>query len=84
MIEEQTAGLGTTDVIEECSHHWVIQDGDGPTSVGLCRLCGALKQFKNYLVTSHWGDDRSRSDSGANLLGKPSKARVMVEDDEDF
>ena len=85
MIEEQATGLIPTDnIIDECSHHWVIQDGDGPTSSGVCRLCGALKRFKNYLEASHWGDDKARGDPRPNLLGRPSKARVMVEDDEDF
>ena len=85
MIDEQVAGLRPTEsVIEECSHHWVIQEGDGPTSAGVCRLCGELKQFKNYLEASFWGDEKSRNDPRPNLLGRPSKSRAMVEDDEDF
>ena len=85
MVDEQAAGLSpASSVIQQCSHHWVIQDGDGPTSAGVCRLCGELKQFKNYLEKSHWGDDRAKSESRTSLLGRPSKARVILEDDEDF
>ena len=85
MIDERAAGLSPSDsIIEECSHHWVIQDGDGPTSAGVCRLCGKLKQFKNYMDASHWGDDKSKSDSNANLLGRLSRNRVVLEDDDDF
>ena len=85
MIEEQVAGLSPThSVIEECSHHWVIQDGDGPTSAGVCRLCGELKQFKNYLEASHWSDEKAKNDSRSSLLGRPSKARVILDDDEEF
>lgn len=85
MIEEQIAGLGTSDSdFQECQHHWVIQEADGPISSGMCRLCGALKEFKNYLEASHWGDEKTRTESRTSLLGRPTKARVMVEDDEDF
>lgn len=85
MIEEQVIGLGPTDnIVEECSHHWVIQEGDGPTSAGVCRLCGELKQFKNYLEASHWGDEKARGESRTNLLGRPTRTRVILEDDEDF
>ncbi len=85
MIDEQATGLSPSDsIIEDCSHHWVIQDGDGPTSAGVCRLCGELKQFRNYLEASHWGDDKSKSDPRTNLLGRPSRARVILEDDDDF
>ena len=85
MIEEQIAGLGTSnDSLQECQHHWVIQEADGPFSSGMCRLCGALKEFKNYLAASHWGDEKTRSESHVSLLGRPSKVAVMVEDDEDF
>jgi hypothetical protein len=85
MIDEQVASLSTTDCfVQQCSHHWVIQDGDGPTSAGVCRLCGELKQFKNYLEASHWGDEKAKNDSRTSLLGRPSKAQAILEDDEDF
>ena len=84
MVNEQATCIGSTNLFEECSHHWVIQDGDGPTSAGVCRLCGALKEFKNYMEASLWGDDKSKSDPRPNLLGRPSKSRILLEDEEDF
>ena len=72
------------DTLPSCQHHWVIQDGDGPVSTGTCRLCGAFKEFRNYLEASHWGDDRSRTESRASLLGRPSSSRVILEDEDDF
>jgi len=30
-----------------CTHHWIIDPPNGPTSTGRCRLCGATKQFTN-------------------------------------
>ena len=41
-----------------CSHHWLIQAADGPTSVGVCRICGETREFKNYVETATWGDTR--------------------------
>ena len=30
-------------------HHWIVEDADGSVSRGLCKLCGARKDFRNYL-----------------------------------
>ena len=41
-----------------CQHHWMIQAADGPTSGGICRICGETREFKNYVETATWGDTR--------------------------
>ena len=41
-----------------CRHHWLIQAADGPTSPGICRICGEARDFKNYVETASWGDTR--------------------------
>lgn len=38
-----------------CTHYWVIGSPEGETSWGVCRLCGARKEFKNSL-----GDKRNK------------------------
>ncbi len=42
-----------------CRHWWVIGDNDGPTSIGVCKLCGAVKEHPNVVdwtrVVSRWG-----------------------------
>lgn len=30
-------------------HRWVIEEANGPTSGGVCKICGAAKVFKNWL-----------------------------------
>ena len=30
-----------------CRHCWIIESADGPTSRGVCKLCGAEKEFLN-------------------------------------
>jgi len=33
----------------ECPHHWDIEEAISPVSRGVCRLCGAQKEFHNLL-----------------------------------
>ena len=44
----------------ECSHHWVIESPNGPTSRGICKYCGAERDFWNYLADFFWEDDASK------------------------
>ena len=32
---------------EECSHYWVIEGATGPISLGVCKFCGAVREFHN-------------------------------------
>ncbi|GBD11639.1 hypothetical protein HRbin23_01310 [bacterium HR23] len=38
----------------ECRHKWVLEMPNGPTSRGTCRLCGEVREFRNYLASSYW------------------------------
>jgi hypothetical protein len=31
------------------AHRWRIPEPDGPVSLGVCKVCGAEKPFKNWL-----------------------------------
>jgi hypothetical protein len=30
-----------------CQHHWLIEEAAGPVSRGVCKLCGAKRDFFN-------------------------------------
>ena len=30
-------------------HRWRIDEPNGPVSVGVCKTCGTIKEFKNWL-----------------------------------
>lgn len=30
-------------------HRWAIEEPNGPTSTGVCKICGTTKLFKNWL-----------------------------------
>ena len=34
---------------EQCAHYWIIEASRGPTSRGVCKLCGAEKEFLNKI-----------------------------------
>ena len=51
--EEQQEQLG------QCQHHWLIEAAGGPTSNGVCRSCGAERQFRNYLDNAPWDNRES-------------------------
>ena len=38
---------GPQDRKEECRHYWVIEVANGPVSKGVCKYCGAKKEFFN-------------------------------------
>ena len=33
---------------DDCEHHWMIEEANGPTSEGRGRRCGGLKNFFNF------------------------------------
>jgi hypothetical protein len=40
-----------------CCHHWLIESPHGATSMGICRLCGAQKEFRNSACDWLWEDE---------------------------
>ena len=34
---------------DECSHYWIIEGAKGRTSKGVCKFCGAEKEFRNSI-----------------------------------
>ena len=40
-----------------CRHHWLIESPHGPTSMGICKLCGEQKEFRNSASDLLWEDE---------------------------
>ena len=59
-----------------CKHHWVIEPPNGPTSKGVCKLCGELKLFDNILADLMSNNDNSESFEPDNVI----KVEDEVED----
>jgi hypothetical protein len=52
----------------ECQHHWMIGAATGPTSLGVCQLCGETKMFANSIERPDW-------------MGRHKKAALEVSSD---
>jgi hypothetical protein len=58
-----------TQLISDCCHHWVIESPDGPTSSGICRDCGEMRDFKNSIQVTSWasvGSHANRNKRSSN------------------
>jgi len=40
-----------------CVHHWVIEAAEGVRSKGVCKYCGEIREFDNYISVDSWVDD---------------------------
>ena len=52
-----TAGMGEIEEpgFPERAHHWMIGGQHGPVSAGVCKLCGAHRDFNNGFRRSYQG-----------------------------
>lgn len=61
---------------DKCRHYWIIESPNGPTSRGVCKLCGAEKEFQNSFPESFWERDRSLCFAPSGLSDiEPDKER---------
>jgi hypothetical protein len=65
-----------------CRHHWLIGSPEGPTSVGVCKLCGARKEFRNSASDLLWEDD-PLSELSHGSWGKSRDLHAPAGDGED-
>ncbi|MBI1885251.1 MAG: hypothetical protein HYS09_02885 [Chloroflexi bacterium] len=47
---------------EPCAHHWLIENPNGETSIGVCKYCGASREFRNYAAPGQY-QHRTRKDA---------------------
>ncbi|HAI99433.1 MAG TPA: hypothetical protein DCL97_02065, partial [Dehalococcoidia bacterium] len=72
------------DNVPACAHHWVIQPAMGPSSQGICQICGESKDFQNYVEAASWGDSRhtDRSEESSKEVLAVSKSSDEDEEEE--
>jgi hypothetical protein len=53
-----------------CRHHWIIESPHGSTSMGRCKICSEVREFRNSAADTLWeGDPMSsagKMSGGAN------------------
>jgi len=48
----------------QCVHHWAIETPAGMESRGVCKRCGAIRAFSNYVSDFIWEGDSTESIGG--------------------
>ena len=38
----------------QCRHHWVIESPQGATSIGRCKVCDEVREFRNSTTDTLW------------------------------
>jgi hypothetical protein len=65
-----------------CRHYWVIETADGPTSRGICKICGAEKEFYNsWSAYSYIGKEAQNVFNLPNMLEDKKEDEEEKEDD---
>ena len=67
-IEEKSAAVETA-----CRHYWNIESADGPTSRGVCRVCGEEKEFLNSWSDGNYKGKDPRVFDLPNMLENEDK-----------
>jgi hypothetical protein len=44
-----------------CRHHWVIDSPHGATSMGRCKVCNEIREFRNSAADTVWEGDPMNS-----------------------
>jgi hypothetical protein len=65
--------------VAECRHHWLIESPHGATSWGMCKLCGARREFSNSASDAIWDGEGVLSGRDHGTLIKS-----IVREDESF
>ncbi len=72
----------TTQAVQpECKHYWIIDRATAQISRGVCKLCGAHKQFPNYLSDCIAGPDK---ESYQEWLSKQEWQDMLTSSDNDI
>jgi len=63
-----------------CCHHWIINLAQGPTSQGVCKNCGEVKEFQNYISVEElgWGGQKDRVKEWGNKKLKEEVSSLSI------
>jgi len=61
---------------QECRHFWIIEGAQGPTSRGICKFCGAEKEFRNS-----WPPDSTYAGKSARVFELPDLLEAKSEEE---
>ena len=62
----------TEEAESDCMHHWMIESPNGPTSQGVCKICGVRSEFRNSMPGSGWDRGNAQARRARQARGKGS------------
>jgi len=85
MVIEPFAPEAVAEVeVPTCRHHWVIESPHGATSVGRCKVCDEVREFRNSAADTLWEGDPmasiSKMGGGANRPVVQEKPASLAEE----
>jgi len=75
-ITEVFQGQEEEQELPRCRHHWVIESPHGATSMGRCKICNEIKEFRNSATDTVWEGDPM---SSISKMGGGSSRPVVRE-----
>ncbi len=57
VVEREQAEEVQEEEVPRCRHHWVIESPQGATSMGTCKVCGEVREFRNSAADTLWEGD---------------------------
>lgn len=78
MTQQSSSVLTAEGEQPACRHHWIIQAATGPFSPGVCRNCGAQREFRNYVEAPYWNEEKARHREQAQL----AQAEALMGDED--
>jgi hypothetical protein len=72
---------GESQTGQGCCHYWLVEPPNDQMSLGVCRRCGEVRQFENYLdATINWTrtPESRQTEEGSRLTAKrlPGKSNA--------
>ena len=62
-----------------CRHHWVIESPQGATSLGRCKVCDEVREFRNSAADTLWeGDPMSSAGKMSGGANRPVVAAAAT------
>ena len=62
-----------------CRHYWVIESASGPTSKGVCKFCGEIREFQNSWIGSNYMGKDARVLNLPNMLDEEEEEKESEE-----
>lgn len=76
MNQKQADALAAQGTAQQsaCAHYWRVDAPNGPTSVGVCKHCGAIGEFRNSIPMGGWAREAAEARRAKAARARAAKA----------